>query len=142
MAALAQVVLYINIIFIFIYKTVQAKAAILKCSVFEWSGPFQIRTFQNGRSKLGRFIQKENLFIFIKRPRLSMVRFSNGPDHSKTELSTIRIPNFETFGFRMGSEFECSVFEPPLYLIFSLSFMETQSLKITLSSAEINCIVK
>ena len=51
------------------YKTVQAKAAILNGSVFEW--------------------------WFEKR--------------------TVRNPKFETFRFRMDSEFECSEFEPRLY---------------------------
>ena len=32
---------------------------------------------------------------------LAIVWFSNGLDHSKTELFTIRKPNFNTFGFRM-----------------------------------------
>ena len=40
--------------------------------------------------------------------RISNVRFLNG--------LTIQKPNFKTFGFRMDSEFEHSVFEPPLYL--------------------------
>ena len=71
--------------------------------------------FQNGRSKLGCFINKEEIYIYIKRPRLAIVRISNGPDHSKTEhkmadhsktehhskteqTPTIRIPNL--FGIR------------------------------------------
>ena len=37
--------------------------------------------FQNGRSKLGRFIYNENLFINIKRPRLAMVWILNGRGH-------------------------------------------------------------
>ena len=60
MAALAQVVLYTKKI-LFIYKTTQAKAAILKSSVFEWSvpvvpvywnGPFKIRTLRKPNSKM------------------------------------------------------------------------------------------
>ena len=31
------------------------------------------------------------------------------------ENQTILNPNSKMFGFRMDSEFECSVFEPPLY---------------------------
>ena len=70
---------------------------------------------------LGRFIFKENLYLYIKRPRLAMVWFLDGPEHSKTEQNgrhfvffTIRKPNFETFGFRMDLVFECSEFQPPL----------------------------
>ena len=57
---LAQTILYINIIFIFVQKMTQAKAAILKISDLGWSGPSQIRTFQNGRLSLDRFIHKNN----------------------------------------------------------------------------------
>ena len=35
------------------------------------------------------------------------------------ENRTILNPNSKTFGFRMDSEFECSVFQPPLQYIFS-----------------------
>ena len=89
-----------------------------------WSRPFETE-FQNGRSKLGRFIYNENLFIYIKQLRLAMVRFSNGPYHSKTELSTIKKTFYHSktelwnvqfsngFGIRMFSiraptVFECS----------------------------------
>ena len=43
---------------------------------------------------------------------LAIVWFSNGLDHSKTELFTIRKPNFNTFGFRNGrySSPDCTVF--------------------------------
>ena len=34
-------------------------------------------------------LEYRTLFLYIKRPRLAMVGFSNGRDHSKTELSTI-----------------------------------------------------
>ena len=37
----------------------------------------------------------------------------NGP----FEIQTIPIQNMKTFGIRMDSVFECSVFEPPLYLL-------------------------
>ena len=32
------------------------------------------------------------------------------------ENETIQKPNFKTFGIQIGSEFECSVLEPRLYL--------------------------
>ena len=53
----------------------------------------------------------KNIFI-VKRPRLTaiLVRFSNDPDHSKTELLTIGKKNFKMFRIQMDSEFE-----PPLY---------------------------
>ena len=41
------------------------------------------------------------------------------------EYRTIRNPNFKTFGNRMDSEFECSVFEPPLYLKRHLKSQKT-----------------
>ena len=85
--------------------------------------PFENRTFQNGRISLDHFINKKYIFT-VKLPRLTaiLVRFSNGPHHSKTKLWTIqkkkkkniRKPNFKMFGIRMDSEFECSEFEPPL----------------------------
>ena len=31
------------------------------------------------------FHVENNLLLYLKQPRLAMVRFSNGPDHSKTE---------------------------------------------------------
>ena len=45
----------------------------------------------------------------------------SGPFENRTKwrpfcFLPIRKPNFETFGFRMDSVFECSEFEPPLYL--------------------------
>ena len=62
------------------------------------------------------------VFFSYKTTEASVVWFSNGPYHSKTEQNgrhffySIRKPNFETFGIRMDSVFERSVFEPPLYV--------------------------
>ena len=39
----------------------------------------------------------------------------------------IRKPNFETFRFRMDSDFEWSEFEPPQYLLFQIMTMIEQS---------------
>ena len=58
---------------------------------------------------------------FFKRPWLTIVRFWNGKKFgfrmvkNKMAALAIRKPNFEAFGFRMYSVFECSEFEPPLY---------------------------
>ena len=42
---------------------------------------------------------------------------------------TIQKPNFETFGFRLDSVFECSEFEPPLYLGVLYSDPHSMSIK-------------
>ena len=54
--------------------------------------PFENRTIQNGCFKLGRFIYKEEIiYSNIKQPRLAIVWYSNGPDHSKTETKWLTI---------------------------------------------------
>ena len=83
---------YINIIFIFVYKTIQAKAAILKSSDLGWSGLFENQTFQNGRFSQDRFIYKNKNNGFIKWSRLASVWFLNGWDQNQT---TMDHPNFE-----------------------------------------------
>ena len=39
---------------------------------------------------------------------------------SNVRKPNVRKPTFETFGFRMDSDFEWSEFEPPLYLFLSI----------------------
>ena len=72
--------------------------------------------FQNGRFSLDRFIYIIFICLYIKRPRLAIVRFSNGKKFGFRMGWAIRKPNFETFRFRMDSDFEWLEFEPPLYL--------------------------
>ena len=62
------------------------KSSVFECSVFEWSKK------QNGCSKLGRFMYIKIYFLYIKRPRLVIVRISNGWDH---EPNTIDHPKSE-----------------------------------------------
>ena len=80
--------------------------------------------FQNGRSKLGRFIYINFILYIVKRPSLECSVF----EWSVFEWSTIRKQTFKKFGFRMDSEFECSEFEPLLYLIFAASASGDRSL--------------
>ena len=55
----------------------------------------------------------------VKRPSLEWLVFEWSVfEWSVFEWSTIRKQTFKKFGFRMDSEFECSEFEPLLYLIF------------------------
>ena len=73
---------------------------------------------QNGRSKVGRFIKIIFFFIYIKQPRLAIVRYSNGPDHSKTEQKMADHSKTERHSktelCRPSEIRTCSVFEPPL----------------------------
>ena len=55
------------------------------CVRFSNGWPFCVRFLNGTMASLGCFIYKENLFMYIKRPSLAIVWFSNGPDHSKTE---------------------------------------------------------
>ena len=87
-----------------------------------WPRPFENRTFK--MAALGQVVLYKNnfLFIYIKRPSLEpkfgfrMVRTIRKRNKMAAILFfNIRKRNKKRFGFRMVSDFECSVLEPPLY---------------------------
>ena len=103
----------------------------VKSSVFKWLTIWK-PNFQNGCSSLDCFTykNKNNFSLYIKWPRLTIVRIWNGPDHSKTEqmaaILSKTIQNILVFGIRAPTVPDkcpeiglCNIFYIPNKFVFN-----------------------
>ena len=149
---LAQVVLYL-LKKLYLYETTQANAAILVflqpfwffCSHFGFL-PFENRTFYHLKTKLWLAYVVFIHFLYIKRSRLAIVRFSNARDQNRTTMN-IRIPNW--FSIRAptvfssqdkiifwGQQIQSSLCQDPIQWFLTTAFGTTSGLSAFLKCSQ------